>query len=80
MKTVSVQESRKHEVVNTTNSSDEGNDKQEFKEMIDQLKKKFHKSDSISEKSKNFNCSSAKLECVENCKRISDIKLDDKES
>jgi hypothetical protein len=50
MKTVSQPESRMHEVNTSSSSSDEGNDKQEFKEMINQLKRKFHKSDPRSRK------------------------------
>jgi L-rhamnose isomerase len=52
MKTMSPPESRMHEVNTSNSSSDEENDKQEFKEMTDQLKRKFHESDSRSEKVK----------------------------
>jgi hypothetical protein len=68
-----------HEVVNSSNSSSDEENKHEFKEMVGQLKRKFHKTVLIIEKVKIVTFP-AKFRCEDNCKRISDIKLNSKKS
>jgi L-rhamnose isomerase len=52
MKTMPLPQSSIHEVVNISNFSCDGHDKEKFKEITHQLKRKFHESDSSSEKVK----------------------------